>query len=346
MRRRVPRIFFLYLLSGAPLLVVHGCATPDHSRSYSDRADRAPTGELSLALLLPGGLQIDAVRYEITGNGVTLTDTLLVPGSTLDFSAVIADIPVGTNYTLRLTAVPLGDAGVGCVGTATFGITRDTTTQVNVVLSCDEADHSGAAIINGTLNACPRLESTTITPVTQRLREPVTLGVIARDPDLAPQPLRYSWRSTAGTFVNGNTATPTFRCLYTGVATIEARVTDGQCTKANTVSLSCVEATDAGVDGGLASITCRESDAIYEAALRDDPILAQLASCSADTDCWPATHRTNVAQAEAQRDVIATTTYCRPSAPFCINYASCLPVQVRCAQGTCTSRYEVPDAGL
>jgi hypothetical protein len=227
------------------------------STTGTARSDRAPAGELSLALVLPGGLTIDAVRYEITGNGYTRSDTLPVAGSGSDFSVVITDIPVGLSYTLRLTAMPLGDAGVGCVGTAPFDITRDATTLVNVVLSCDEVDHSGAAIINGGFNVCPSVQSTMVTPVTQTVGLPVSIGVTARDVDHAPQPLAYSWSSAAGTFTNGNTATPTFRCAQPGPATLTVQVSDGQCTKAGSVSLSCVVAPDAGTpgeDGGVPGI--------------------------------------------------------------------------------------------
>ena len=160
----------LCLLPAIPLLGASGCATPDDTAARSGRADRTPAGELSLALVLPGGLQIDSVRYEITGNGVTLSGTLPVVGSGMDFSALITDIPVGTNYTLSLTASPLGDAGVGCVGSAQFNSSQGVTTQVNVVLSCDEVDHTGAAIINGEFNVCPSIQATMFSPVTQTTR--------------------------------------------------------------------------------------------------------------------------------------------------------------------------------
>ncbi|MEY4515572.1 MAG: hypothetical protein RLZZ450_7694 [Pseudomonadota bacterium] len=188
--------------------------------------------------------------------------------------------------------------------------------------------------------------------------------VSARDPDLAPEPISYTWSSSAGTFTNGNTATPTFRCAQAGAATITVQVSDGQCTKTDTVSLSCV-AGGAGVDGGFASISCTQSDAVYESALRDDPILAQLASCSVDTDCanydptahcanggvhsgcFGTTHRSNVVQAEARKDVIAAATYCAPGAPRCINFGSCVVnTFLRCVEGRCTKRVEPPDAGL
>lgn len=243
----------LSVLSAASLVPV-GCAGPNDSMSGTERAERDRAGELSLALVLPGGLIIDAVRYEISGNGYTRTDTLPVAGSGTDFSAVVTDIPVGTSYSLRLTAMPLGDAGVGCVGTASFDIAQGATTLVNVVLSCDEVDHSGAAIINGGFNVCPSVQSTMVTPVTQTVGQPVSVGATARDVDNAPQPLAYSWSSAAGTFTDGNSATPTFRCAQAGTATLTVQVSDGQCTKPRSVSVQCVAALDAGnapEDGGV-----------------------------------------------------------------------------------------------
>jgi hypothetical protein len=251
MRKRltIPRLL-LCLLPAVSLLEAAGCAAPDDASSGTERAERTPVGELSLALILPSGLQIDAVRYEITGNGVMISGTLPVVGSGMDFSAFISDIPVGTRYTLSLSAMPLGDAGVGCLGSAQFNSVQGATTQVNVTLSCDEVDHSGAAIINGGFNVCPSIQATMFSPVMQTVGEQVTLGVTARDLDHAPSPLSYSWTSSAGTFADGSTATPTFRCAQPGDTNITVQVSDGQCSKSRTLSVLCVAAPDAGIDAG------------------------------------------------------------------------------------------------
>lgn len=129
------------LLGVQIVAIVAACGS--EATEYTSETIHVGTGELALALQVDSGLSIDAVLYEIRGNGESLMGGLPLGGSGIHFSAAIPDIPVGLHYDLRLSATT-ADPNVACVGTASFDITSRTTTVVNLKLSCDELDASAS----------------------------------------------------------------------------------------------------------------------------------------------------------------------------------------------------------
>lgn len=217
--------------------------------------ERHETGELALSLLV-GGLVIDSVHFEITGNGYERMGDLPVSGTGASFSAFIPDIPVGTGYQLRLTAVP-ADAGVGCAGEALFDIVAFTTTPVSVTLACDDlTTNLGAVSINGGFNICPSVRTVTASPSSQVVGGQVDLTASARDLDNGPAALRSSWVATPdGTFSSVDALATSYTCTSAGTKSLTLSVTDSLCSKSNTppVVVSCVTP-DAGLpDSGMDS---------------------------------------------------------------------------------------------
>lgn len=89
-----------------------------------------------------------------------------------------------------------------------------------MLLSCDELDTTGATVINGGFNICPRIQSTALTPAVQSVGDTIALSAIARDLDLGPAPLSFSWSSSDGALSNASSATSTFTCAHRGTATM------------------------------------------------------------------------------------------------------------------------------
>src|SRR4051812_26465476 len=77
-----------------------GCAG-EQSREAGDDGDQL--GSLGLNLVAGQGVTINAVTYNITGNGFTKTGTIDVSGAP-SISATISGIPAGAGYTIALTA--------------------------------------------------------------------------------------------------------------------------------------------------------------------------------------------------------------------------------------------------
>ncbi|MET0283201.1 MAG: lamin tail domain-containing protein [Polyangiales bacterium] len=216
-----------------------------------------PVGSLGLQLQLAPDVVLDAIEYEISGQGFTRTGSIQVPGTGSTFSATITEIPVGVGHVIKLRSVARGDAGIACAGQASFNVVANATAQVEVVLSCDGLDVGGAATINGSFNICPSVTATTLSPSVQAVGGTITVSLAARDVDMGPQPLSYAWTTNTGTLSGEATTAPTLLCTQAGPVSLTYTVRDGACVKTGTLSASCgggspVDAgtPDAGGDAG------------------------------------------------------------------------------------------------
>ena len=228
-------------------LVAASCAEP--TSEDGEAAAHQRLGTVGLALQVAPGVVLNAIDYAIVGPGVMLNGTLQVPGTSSTFSATISDIPAGQGYQLQLTSYAVGDAGIGCVGSAAFDVVAGGTTQVHVTLLCDEAQNSGTAKINGAFNICPAVSSSAVSPVQQAVGATVAVTLAVRDVDHGPFPIAYAWTSSTGTLANATSATPTFTCTQAGPVTLSYTIADGSCSKTGSLAVTCVAA--AGTDAGL-----------------------------------------------------------------------------------------------
>ena len=99
-----------------------------------------------MSLTLGGGLQINEVSYDVSGNGFHETGVLNVASST-SLSVVIGPIPVGSAYLVQLTAQDAAHKLTGCAGSAAFDIRAGVTVQVPVHLTCHEVPAAAPAAV-------------------------------------------------------------------------------------------------------------------------------------------------------------------------------------------------------
>ncbi len=95
----------------------------------------SPKGTLNLELQIAPGVDITEINYQVTKDGMDplvgtfpVTDDISAP-----VTGTIAGLPVGTGYTITLTA---SADDVTCAGSANFDVVEGTTTQVNVPVEC------------------------------------------------------------------------------------------------------------------------------------------------------------------------------------------------------------------
>ncbi|HEX5658528.1 MAG TPA: lamin tail domain-containing protein [Polyangiales bacterium] len=239
-------------------LSLFASACSDASQASEDGWEwSGPVGSLGLQLQLAPDVVLSSIEYEITGQGFTKTGSIPVPGTGTTFVATIAEIPVGTGHVIKLRSLAAGDAGLACAGQATFSVVASSTTQVQVVLSCDGVDVGGSAAINGSFNICPSVTATTLSPTVQAIGGSIAVSLSARDVDQAPQALSYSWATNTGTLSNATTSAPSLLCTQAGPVALTYTLRDGACVKTGTLNATCgggaVDAgapVDSGVDSG------------------------------------------------------------------------------------------------
>jgi phospholipase C len=186
------------------------------------------------------GVTIDTVNYTITGpHGYSKTGSIDVSHSTT-ISAVIGGIPVGSGYTITLTATSV-DGSLTCSGSATFSVTAHTTTAVTVKLECHQGPKTGGVGINGSTNVCPSIQSVSASPNEVLTGGSVAVAASASDPD--GDTITYKWSATSGTFSNATAASTTYTCTAPGVATLTVTASDGDntpgCPDSQTVQVTC-----------------------------------------------------------------------------------------------------------
>ena len=244
----------LGLLSAASL---QGCsADGSHESVVSD--GRRAVGEVGLALQLPDGSTVNDPSYTITRASdptYLVTGTLTVQGSTA--TGTVNGLPVGSDYLVTLSATRSLPAGAPpCTGSATFVVTANTTTNVSVVLECDDTSGpTGNITINGSYNICPKISSSSFTPNSASVGSAIALTVTATDKD--GDAISYAWSASDGTFSPTNAASTSYTCGSAGTKTLNLSITDGPlrgCTKqAAPITVTCTPSFDggAGTDGGV-----------------------------------------------------------------------------------------------
>jgi len=229
---------FAAMLALGSTAVLGGCSAGTDGAVAQD-AEHA--GEVGLDLTVAGAT-LNTVSYVITGAaGYTKTGTLNVAGSST-LSGLIGGIPVGTGYSITLSATAT-DGTTSCAGSASFSVTAHTTTPVAIALTCHQASRTGSVAINGTLNVCPVVDGVSANPSEVLVGSPIALSVDAHDSDSAPSALAYHWSATSGSFSDANSKTPSFTCAAPGVVTLTVSASDGDpsasCADSAAVQIKC-----------------------------------------------------------------------------------------------------------
>jgi len=250
----------LGLLSG---VLVQGCEqSADHTTS-EQAASEHKLGDLALGLTLPDGSEVTSVNYVISRDGVEVRTGVLLVGSDGLASGTVTGLDAGAGYQVVLTAPR--DGGIACSGqSGTFSVFADMTAVVDVVLQCDTLTVDGNIAINGAFNICPKVTSTSVSPLTVQVGGFTTISAAATDRD--NDALSFAWTAPTGTFSAPSAASSTYTCASVGTQTLTVSVTDGPargCTRSRTVTVTCVASgVDAGgADGGIDAGTDAGSDA-------------------------------------------------------------------------------------
>ena len=237
---RTSRVAFLAtaLVAGSSALT-SGCSSAGSGAPAAQDSERA--GEIGLDLTV-AGVTLNSASYVITGpGGYTKSGAIDLSNST-SLSAVIGGIPVGTGYSISITA-SAADGSTSCAGSGSFNVAAHTTTPVTVNLTCHQASRTGSVLINGTLNVCPVVDGVSANPSEVLLGSSVALSVSAHDADSGPSALAYHWSASSGTFSDASSATPSFKCVAPGSVTLTVTASDGDpapsCADSSAVQIKC-----------------------------------------------------------------------------------------------------------
>jgi phospholipase C len=217
---------------------IGGCST--------DQVEQGPPaqnlGSVGVDLVIGAGVSINTVNYTITGPaGFSRTGSIDVTNSAT-VSAIISGIPFGTGYQISLKGTTVDGLGV-CSGSATFDVTGATQITVPVSLSCNLQPQTGSILVNGVLNACPRIDAVGASPASTAVNGTISLSSTVVDVDHGPSALTLSWTASSGSLSGATTANPTFTCTSVGTATITLAASDGDtaCASQQSVDVICTE---------------------------------------------------------------------------------------------------------
>ena len=222
-------------------LAGYGCAGTETQQGES--------GSLSLDLVLAGGVEIDVVDWQITGNDMNMGGAIDVsaPGSTA--SVEVFGLPVGAEpYVVELSAVS-ADQEVTCRGSAEFDVEVGVSTQVMVMLNCKRQDQLGAVRVNGKFNICSELTKVVVSPLQTSVGNDISLLSAAVDEE--GDPISYMWSSHSGSLADPTAASTSYTCTEVGDDDITILVSDdggSYCMSMWTVRVTCVDG-DGGTGG-------------------------------------------------------------------------------------------------
>lgn len=236
-----------------------GAAVACSSEFDTKRAESGSEGTeggVGLKLVPVSGVTLNSVNYVVTGTpaiaGTPLPSGVLpTPGTDDNFTFAIP-VPVGTGYTLSLTAASAetGD-DVTCTGSfGPFDVTPNTSSNFSLSLVC--VDNSNGQLV-GTVGVvsedCPRLIPDYVVAIPGTASVGDSIAVNALGHDLDGKPVSYAWsipaaNADAGSFANPALQSTAFNCTGPGVS-IPATVTmsNTECDKTIFTTISCASVT-------------------------------------------------------------------------------------------------------
>jgi acid phosphatase len=213
-----------------------GCSNEPSESAHPDN-----TGQLSLDLQVSPGVSLDTVSYTILGPMSFSRQANIDVRNSATASAVVSGIPFGVGYQISLRGTLVSVSGI-CSGSATFDV-AGATTAVAVHMTCDLQPGTGSIVINGTLNACPRIDGIDASPSEVIVGSAITLHATAVDIDRAPAALAFQWTATSGKLDGIDTTSPTLTCTKPGLVTLTFAASDGDsaCGSSRSIDVVCSE---------------------------------------------------------------------------------------------------------
>ena len=154
------------------------------------------SGALNVQLELEGGVEIDEVRYTVSGNGMEpMSGSIDVSAPDTTVSVELFGIPEGTDYLIEMTATSV-DGGTTCNGATEFDISPGQVTLAYIVLNCRLPDDEGGVNVNGEFNICAQLQKAVVSPLQGSISfmEIQVLGLTPQANQMSP--LRGYWSNT------------------------------------------------------------------------------------------------------------------------------------------------------
>jgi phospholipase C len=215
-----------------------GCST--------DQVESGPPsqnlGSVNIGLQVGFGVTLNTVTYAITGPaGFSRTGSIDVSQSST-VSALIGGLPFGVGYQISLKGTTVDGLGV-CLGSASFDVSATSTQTVPVTLTCNLQPKTGSILVDGVLNACPRIDAVGASPAEAAVGGTIALSATAVDVDHGPSPLAYSWTTSSGTLAGAATANASLTCTKVGMVTVTLAAADGDpaCASQQSVDVVCSE---------------------------------------------------------------------------------------------------------
>jgi hypothetical protein len=235
--------------SGVVMLGIMGAAAACGSSGTESEPDTAASsetvGSLGLQLQTASGATLSSFKYVITGpGGFSRTDGVNIAGSR-NLTALIGDLPVGSGFTVALTA-STADGSLACTGSAGFNVLARATSVVSVHLQCREVPRTGGVVVNGDLNVCPAIDGLGASPAAVSVGNQLTLSATAHDSDAMPKALTYGWAVSSGTLSDATAREPKLTCTVAGDIVVTLDVTDGDCSDTQTATVTCGDTTPSG----------------------------------------------------------------------------------------------------
>jgi cysteine-rich repeat protein len=227
-----------------------GCSSSQTPTTGPASSTEGPQGSVGLSLVPVSGVTLNSVHY-VVANGATPAVTvsegdLPTPGTAKDFSIGLP-LPVGTGYTISLSAAAASGADITCAGSfGPFNVTPNSSTAFTLTLTCK--DNTTGTLIGGVdvkTDACPRLvfDYAVATPASANVGPTTPIAVATHAHDLDGKAVTYSWKianPAVGTFTPTTGATSSLTCLTQGLGQlVTVTAANGECTKDLTTTVSC-----------------------------------------------------------------------------------------------------------
>mgnify|MGYP001545947500 CR=1 FL=1 len=225
-------------LSVVALGVLGAVACSSSSGPESAPASEPSAGSLALSLKAGAGVTLSSFSYVITGPGNFTRQATVNVGSSSKLSTLISGLPVGSGFSISLTAAA-SDGALSCSGGANFDVAARATSTVTVHLQCREPARTGSVLVNGDLNVCAAIDGLGASPASVAVGGQLALSATAHDSDALPQALSYSWTSSSGTLSSVTAKDTTLTCTSAGEVTVTLKVTDGDCGETQTAIVTC-----------------------------------------------------------------------------------------------------------
>lgn len=209
------------------------------------------SGALNVQLELEGGVEIDEVRYTVSGNGMEpMSGSIDVSAPDTTVSVELFGIPEGTDYLIEMVATSV-DGGTTCNGATDFDISPGQVTLAYIVLNCTLPDDEGGVNVDGEFNICAELVKVVVAPLQTSIGNVIELSAAADDRE--GDEVAYLWTATGGTIADSASPNTTYTCEEEGEQIITIAVSDDGfefCSAEWSVAVTCVMGGGTGGTGG------------------------------------------------------------------------------------------------